>query len=150
MPDFSCWQQRRRSFECAAPGACRTLIRDYREQCESDLEYLGAIESALRKAPAKHRDRPYWLMTLRHGRAIREAELRWCNETLAHLRTRRTPDRGAGAHDPLTRAMARSGRSSAERQTGQNIFVDLHSNLYVICTLLKFIFDSCFPEKTGF
>jgi hypothetical protein len=25
-------------------------------------------------------------MTLRHGRAIREAELAWCNETLEHLR----------------------------------------------------------------
>jgi hypothetical protein len=25
-------------------------------------------------------------MTLRHGRAIREAELAWCSETLEHLR----------------------------------------------------------------
>jgi PadR family transcriptional regulator AphA len=66
--------------------ACQKLIRDYSQQCEHDLSYLGDIESALREPPQKHRDQPYWLMTLRHGRAIREAELAWCNETLEHLR----------------------------------------------------------------
>lgn len=69
-----------------ASETCQKLIRDYKEQCQSDLSYLGEIESALSVAPPKHRDQPYWLMTLRHGRAIREAELSWCNETLEHLR----------------------------------------------------------------
>jgi len=46
----------------------------------------GEIESALCEPPPKHRDQSYWLMTLRHGRAIRDAELAWCNETLEHLR----------------------------------------------------------------
>ena len=68
-----------------ASGECQKLIRDYSEQCERDLSYLGEIESALREPHPKHRDQPYWLMTLRHGRAIREAELVWCNETLEHL-----------------------------------------------------------------
>lgn len=67
-------------------AARQDLIRDYSLQCESDLAYLGEIESTLRKPPRKHRDQPYWLMTLRHGRAIREAELSWCRETLQHLR----------------------------------------------------------------
>jgi PadR family transcriptional regulator AphA len=67
-------------------GTCQTLISDYGEQCERDLSFLGEIESALRESPPKHRDQPYWLMTLRHGRAIREAELTWCKETLEHLR----------------------------------------------------------------
>ncbi len=66
-------------------GASQKLIRDYAEQCESDLSYLSDIESALREASRRHRDQPYWLMTLRHGRAIREAELAWCGETLEHL-----------------------------------------------------------------
>ncbi len=65
---------------------CQKLIRDYRQQCEQDLGYLDDIESALCGPGAHHRDQPYWLMTLRHGRAIREAELAWCGETLAHLR----------------------------------------------------------------
>ncbi len=66
--------------------ARQKLIGDYREQCERDLAYLSEIETALRKPPRKHRDQPYWLMTMRHGRVIREAELAWCNETLRHLR----------------------------------------------------------------
>jgi DNA-binding PadR family transcriptional regulator len=66
--------------------ACQKLIRDHSQQCERDLSYLSEIESALLESPRKHRDQPYWLMTLRHGRAIREAELAWCNETLEHLR----------------------------------------------------------------
>jgi PadR family transcriptional regulator AphA len=66
--------------------ACQKLIRDYREQCERDLAYLSDIERALRKAPRRHRDQPYWLMTMRHGQVIREAELAWCNETLGYLR----------------------------------------------------------------
>ena len=66
--------------------ACQKLIRDYGQQCESDLSYLSEIESSLSAAPRRHRDQPYWLMTLRHGRAIREAELVWCGETLEHLR----------------------------------------------------------------
>ncbi len=66
--------------------ARQNLIRDHSQQCERDLSYLSEIESALLEPPRKHRDQPYWLMTLRHGRAIREAELAWCNETLEHLR----------------------------------------------------------------
>ena len=66
--------------------ACQKLIRDHSQQCERDLSYLSEIESALLGPPRKHHDQPYWLMTLRHGRAIREAELAWCNETLEHLR----------------------------------------------------------------
>jgi PadR family transcriptional regulator AphA len=65
---------------------CQKLIGDHREQCKQDLRYLGDIESALCGPGAHHRDQPYWLMTLRHGQAIREAELVWCGQTLTHLR----------------------------------------------------------------
>ena len=72
--------------DCVSVETNQKLIRDYSRQCERDLAYLSDIESALREPPRKHRDQPYWLMTLRHGRAIREAELAWCGETLEHLR----------------------------------------------------------------
>ncbi len=65
---------------------CQKLIRDHHQQCEQDLSYLDDIESALCGPGAQHRDQPYWLMTLSHGRAICEAELAWCDKTLAHLR----------------------------------------------------------------
>ncbi len=65
---------------------CQQLIRDHSQQCERDLSYLSEIESALREPPRKYRDQPYWLMTLSHGRAVREAELAWCDETLEYLR----------------------------------------------------------------
>jgi hypothetical protein len=43
------------------------------------------LESALRDTPGRYPDQPYWLMTLRYGRAVREAERVWCDETLEHL-----------------------------------------------------------------
>jgi DNA-binding PadR family transcriptional regulator len=75
---------------------CQKLIRDYGEMCERDLAYLSEIESTLREPPRLHRDQPYWLMALRHGRGIREAELAWCGETLEHLR-RIAAERGSEA-----------------------------------------------------
>jgi hypothetical protein len=68
-----------------ASKTCQKLIRDYRQQCERDLSYLGEIESALCEPPPKHRDQSYWLMTLRHGRAIRDAELDWCNDDVIRI-----------------------------------------------------------------
>jgi len=72
--------------------ACEKLIRDHREMCERDIAYLEGIESSLRDSPNRHRDQPYWLMTLRYGRAVREAERAWCDETLAQLRSLRKED----------------------------------------------------------
>jgi DNA-binding PadR family transcriptional regulator len=65
--------------------ACEQLIHDHREICERDIAHLAGIESALREAPGRHPDQPYWLMTLRYGRAVRQAERAWCDETLEHL-----------------------------------------------------------------
>jgi hypothetical protein len=48
-------------------------------QRELDLSYLSEIESALREPPRKHRDQPYWLMTLRHGGP--SARQRWPGAT---------------------------------------------------------------------
>ena len=65
--------------------ACQELLRGHREACEGHVEYLAQLESVLRDNPRLHRDQPYWLITLRYGRAIREAEVRWCDESLELL-----------------------------------------------------------------
>jgi hypothetical protein len=65
--------------------ACERLILDHREVCDRDIAHLASIEAALLDAPKRHRDQPYWLMTLRYGRAVRDAERGWCDATLDHL-----------------------------------------------------------------
>lgn len=65
--------------------ACEKLIRDYRESCERNVVELADIDAILSAQKRTPRDHPYWLMTLRYGRAIREAERRWCDETLTQL-----------------------------------------------------------------
>jgi DNA-binding PadR family transcriptional regulator len=65
--------------------ACERLVEDHRTLCERDIAHLANIEATLQDRPSLHRDQPYWLMTLRYGRAVREAERAWCDETLEHL-----------------------------------------------------------------
>ena len=48
------------------------------------------LESALRDTPGRYPDQPCWPMTLRCGRAVREAERVWCDETLEHLQGTRS------------------------------------------------------------
>ena len=85
------------------------MIRDYGEMCGRDLAYLSEIESKLREPPRSHRDQPYWLMALRHGQAIRKAELAWCGETLEHLQ-RIAAERGSKA-SPKRRGARRKARA---------------------------------------
>jgi len=61
-------------------------VRNHQELCESSLEYLQMGETVLRDKPDLHRDRDYWRLTLSYGKAIREAEIAWCRETLVRLR----------------------------------------------------------------
>jgi DNA-binding PadR family transcriptional regulator len=75
--------------------ACQELLRGHREVCEDNVEYLAQLETALRGNPRLHRDQPYWLITLRYGRAVREAEVAWCDESLHRLeKMKRERDRG--------------------------------------------------------
>jgi PadR family transcriptional regulator AphA len=81
--------------------ACEQLIRGHRETCDRDIAHLAGIESTLRDTPGRHPDQPYWLMTLRYGRAVREAERAWCDEALEQLQEIRsghelTPESGVG------------------------------------------------------
>ena len=60
-------------------------IRNHQEICERNLEFLNLAEGILRQTPEVHRDQNYWLLTLRYGKAVRLAEVAWCQETLAEL-----------------------------------------------------------------
>ncbi len=61
-------------------------VREHQEICERSLEYLQMAETLLRKNPDLHRDQAYWLLTLGYGKAVRQAEVAWCHETLTQLR----------------------------------------------------------------
>jgi DNA-binding PadR family transcriptional regulator len=65
--------------------ACQELLRGHREACEGHVECLTQLESILRDNPRLHRDQPYWLITLRYGHSVREAEVAWCDESLEQL-----------------------------------------------------------------
>jgi hypothetical protein len=60
-------------------------VRGYREVCLADLELFDAMEPALEKSAEAHRSVAYGLLTLRYGRLLREAEVRWCDETIEQL-----------------------------------------------------------------
>jgi PadR family transcriptional regulator AphA len=68
------------------PQVCIEHLQRHRELCENDLETLSAIEKTLCDSPDGLPDQPYWLMTLRYGKAIRAAERSWCDESLEYLR----------------------------------------------------------------
>jgi len=79
------------------PGRCRSdacekQVRCHREACERDAARLSGIESALRNAPNRHLDQSSWMITLRYGRTLREAERAWCDEMPEQLRNMREAD----------------------------------------------------------
>lgn len=87
--------------DAADPGVCARHVHAHRETCLADLELFDAIEPGIEAAAASRRRVAFGLLTLRYGRLLREAEVRWCDETLARL---------AG--------MATHGAAAARRRTG--------------------------------
>jgi DNA-binding PadR family transcriptional regulator len=67
------------------PEVCIRHVREHRQRCQSNLEYLESTEKILSENPAIHRDQAYWLMTLGYGKAVCQAEFQWCNATLEQL-----------------------------------------------------------------
>lgn len=87
------------SFGARAPtSVSMEHLRRYQETCERGLEFLTGVEDTLCANPTIHPDQPYWLMTLRYGKAIRDAERRWCEQTLDHLQ-RIADDEDGGANE---------------------------------------------------
>jgi DNA-binding PadR family transcriptional regulator len=69
----------------AEVGVCVEHVREHREMCERDLAYFDEIEPGLELQASTRRSLAYGFTTLRYGRLLREAELRWCDETLERL-----------------------------------------------------------------
>jgi len=60
-------------------------VEKYREVQLHLLEKYKAIEQEIKTRYADDSNLPYWLMTLRYGRHVSQALLRWCEETLLTL-----------------------------------------------------------------
>jgi PadR family transcriptional regulator, regulatory protein AphA len=60
-------------------------VRQYRGLLESRLAIFEAIELQLTGEPDPHGDKPYWIITLRHGLYACRAGVAWCDETLSTL-----------------------------------------------------------------
>ncbi|MGI9592895.1 MAG: PadR family transcriptional regulator [Myxococcota bacterium] len=68
-------------------GVCAHHVREHRALCERDLAFFDELEPALDRAAQSERSLAFGLLTLRYGRLLREAELRWCDEALERLTT---------------------------------------------------------------
>lgn len=68
------------------PEVSIRLIEAQRRQSIEDLERYGQIEKQIRVGAEGHPGAPYWLLTVRSGIALREADLRWCDDALKVLR----------------------------------------------------------------
>ena len=64
-------------------------LKELQEFVQLEITYLADYGAAA--------DLPYWLITLRAGRSSREARVRWCDESIAALRSlERKPDEKHG------------------------------------------------------
>ena len=80
----------------AEAGVCIEHVREHRFMCERDLALFDEIEPALEQSAQANRQVAYGMLTLRYGRMLREAEVRWCDdaiERLARLGENREPAR---------------------------------------------------------
>jgi PadR family transcriptional regulator, regulatory protein AphA len=68
------------------PATSLRQIEEHRRRSAEDLEHYRRIESEIRALGGSHSAAPYWLMTVRSGIYQREADLRWCDETIEALR----------------------------------------------------------------
>ena len=62
------------------------VVEQDREQQARALEEFAAADEDVPPEDRESPDFPYWTMTLRFGRLVGEATLRWCDETPAALR----------------------------------------------------------------
>ncbi len=69
------------------PSVSIELIEEKRRQSSEELERYRSIENDIRAQAEGHPDAPYWLMTVRNGIFLREADIQWCDESLDLLRS---------------------------------------------------------------
>lgn len=68
------------------PAVSIAHLEEHRRNSAEDLEHYRAIERDIRTGAEGHPGAPYWLITVRSGIALREADLRWCDDSLETLR----------------------------------------------------------------
>ncbi len=97
--------------QVAVPDNIRQIQRFQARQRQL-LQKYDAIEARLRAEHAQHPDLPYWLMTISYGRHTSQAQLHWCEESLAVLnRMSGTPQSTSGQGlDPQNTRTARQKR----------------------------------------
>jgi len=64
------------------PEITEHMLQRHREVCRLAVEACAEIEARLQGSAKQHPDYPYWLMTIRCGRAVRAAEQAWCDEAI--------------------------------------------------------------------
>jgi len=69
----------------APAGVSTAHVEALHQKAQRNLETFRHIERQLREEEQGHPDLPFWLMTLRHGELMAEAELRWSEETMQSL-----------------------------------------------------------------
>lgn len=68
------------------PGISIRQIEKRRDQCVSELKRYRGIEQAVLDLGGSFAERPFWLMTVRNGIKVTEADIEWCAESLEELR----------------------------------------------------------------
>ena len=58
----------------------------YRELQRGLLEKYKEIEKSIKAEYAGNPNLPYWLLTVRYGQRVTEAQIGWCDEALAKLK----------------------------------------------------------------
>jgi PadR family transcriptional regulator, regulatory protein AphA len=60
----------------------RAHLSAKRERLVEELHSYRGLGAALKRDNARRKELPYWLLTLRYGEHITQAELAWCDEAL--------------------------------------------------------------------
>jgi DNA-binding PadR family transcriptional regulator len=68
---------------------CRNLLLTERDRACAMLDTLTAIDHEVRTEAGYEADRPYWLLTIDHGRRTAQAVVEWADAALAALDTPR-------------------------------------------------------------
>lgn len=68
------------------PDVSIRMLEEHQRQALADLERYRAIEHEIRIGAEGHPGAPFWLLTVRSGIALREADVQWCAEALETVR----------------------------------------------------------------
>lgn len=99
----------------AAPGVAIAHLRDLQERNRRGLGLLESIEASLPAQEPLSPHLPYWMLTLRFGKALTRAALEWGDSALAEL-SAAAPSAKSGGRPSKTRVGNKA--SSARKRPG--------------------------------